>query len=143
MHNFRNEHFFLYQYSCHETLTILILHIYPTRSSIFGQLISRHFLINPNKLLFSIHENYNINMAYSNQMIAIFYYFTHYIFFFCRSWRMKSSNLKNKSVILKKILEMNRFQKISGIAYWLQSAKPNSWWAKNWCNLEAFATKIL
>ena len=73
--------FFLYQYSCHETLTILILHIYPTRSSIFGQLISRHFLINPNKLLFSIHENYNINMAYSNQMIAIFY-FTHYIFFF-------------------------------------------------------------
>ena len=120
--------FFLYQYSCHETLTILILHIYPTRSSIFGQLISRHFLINPNKLLFSIHENYNINMAYSNQMNALFF-FTHsnfFSFFFCRSWRMKSSNLKNKSVILKKILEMNRFQKISGTAYWLQSAKPNS-----------------
>ena len=66
--------FFLYQYSCHETLTILILHIYPTRSSIFGQLISRHFLINPNKLLFSIHENYNINMAYNNQMIATYIY---------------------------------------------------------------------
>ena len=137
--------FFLFQYLCHETLTILVLHIRPTRSSIFGQLISRHFLINPNKLLFSIHENYNINMAYSNQMNALFF-FTHsnfFSFFFCRSWRMKSSNLKNKSVILKKILEMNRFQKISGTAYWLQSAKPNSWWAKNWCNLEAFATKIL
>ena len=123
----------------------LILHIYPTRSSIFGQLISRHFLINPNKLLFSIHENYNINMAYNNQMIATYIYSPLLIvfFFFCRSWRMKSSNLKNKSVILKKILETMLFQMMSEKVSLQPSERLNSWWAKNWHNLEAFAIKIL